>query len=90
MKVLKVIILYPITFLMIFLLMLPSVCRSQDFNFKGQISLWGTETRSQSEWNENSGIRYIPQFNYSYSLSENNLLNTEILFNTYYETNFTN
>ena len=72
--------------LVVILLMPAAVCTGQDFNFKGQLSLWGTGIRSQNEWNGNSGLRYIPQFNYSISLGENDLLNTELLFNTYYET----
>jgi hypothetical protein len=72
--------------LAVILLMSTVVCHSQDFNFKGQLSLWGTEIRSQNEWNGISGLRYIPQFNYSYLLGENDLLNTELLFNSYYET----
>ena len=72
----------------LFLLMPPGVCKSQGFNFKGQLSSWGTGIRSQDEWNENSGIRYVPQFNYSYLMGKNDLLNAEVLFNTYYQTNF--
>ncbi len=70
----------------VILLTTSAVCKSQDFNFKGQISLWGIGVRSQNEWNGNSGLRYIPQFNYSFLLGENDLINAELLFNTYYET----
>jgi len=72
----------------IFLLIPIGVCKSQGFNFNGQISSWGTGIRYQNEWDGNTGIRYIPQFNYSYLIDTNDFLNTEVLFNTYYETNF--
>jgi hypothetical protein len=77
---------YRVKLFVVILLMPSAVCKSQDFNFKGQLSLWGIGIRSQNEWNGNSGLRYIPQFNYSFLLGENDLLNTELLFNTYYET----
>jgi hypothetical protein len=67
---------------------MPVVCKSQDFIFKGQLSTWGMGTRAQSEWDENSGIRYVPQFSYSYLMGKNDLLNAELLLNTYYETDF--
>jgi len=64
------------------------VTKSQGFALNGQISSWGTWTKSQDDWNFNSGIRYIPQINYNYLVGENDFLNTEILFNTYYKTDF--
>ena len=65
-----------------------SAYMSQDFNFTGQISSWGTGIRNQNEWNANAGIRYIPQFNFNYSQADNVMFNTEVLFNIYYETDF--
>jgi hypothetical protein len=60
----------------------------QGFEFKGQASTWGFGTRVQHDWNENWGIRYIPQFNYSYAPDEQNLFNAELLFNSFYGTDF--
>ena len=60
----------------------------QGFDFKGQISSWGMGNRNQNEWTGNSGIRYIPQLNYTYSEGDSVILNTEVLFNIYYETDF--
>jgi hypothetical protein len=60
--------------------------RSQGFEFKGQASAWGSASHAHDEWNETLGLRYIPQFNYSYSPDESDLLNTEVLFNTFYST----
>jgi hypothetical protein len=77
---------YRVKILTVTLLMLSAFCKCQDFNIKGQLALWGLGIRSQTEWNGNAGLRYIPQFNYSLLLGENDLLNTELLFNTYYET----
>src|SRR5665647_2127880 len=62
--------------------------KAQDFEFHGQISGWGTGTRTESVWNKNLGLRYFPQVNYSYSINEDNLINGEILLNTYYNTDF--
>jgi hypothetical protein len=76
-----------IIFVPLFLMQIATV-KSQGFDFKGQFSAWGTLNRSNNDWDVNSGIRYIPQFNYSYSLSENDLLNTEVLFNAFYKTNY--
>jgi hypothetical protein len=60
----------------------------QDFQFHGQASTWETGTKLNNEWNNNFGVRYFPQVNYSYSFDENNLLNGEVLLNTYYTTDF--
>jgi hypothetical protein len=64
-----------------------SMTMGQDFNFHGQISAWGTALKI-NEWNNSTGIRYIPQLNYSYTFDENNLLNGEILLNTFYNSDF--
>jgi hypothetical protein len=68
--------------------MTPGICKSQGINFSGQMSSWGTGIRFRNEWNENAGIRYIPQFNFSYLIGKDDLLNTELLFNTYYQADF--
>jgi hypothetical protein len=70
----------------IILLMPITISKSQDFSFMGQLSLRGTGIKSHDEWRGFSGLRYFPQFNFSYLLGENDLLNTELLFNAYYET----
>jgi hypothetical protein len=89
MKAFKIIIFDYLVLLSVFcLLMLTNVCKSQGLNIKGQLSSWGTANRNQNEWNGNSGIRYIPQFDFSYSLDENDLLNAEVLFNIHYSTDF--
>ena len=69
------------------ILLLPmTISKSQDFSFKGQLSLCGTGINSHDAWNGLSDLRYIPQFNFNYLLGEKDLLNTELLFNAYYET----
>ncbi len=60
----------------------------QDFQFHGQVSAWGIGNKLNEEWNKNIGIRYFPQVNYNYSFDENNLLNGEVLLNTYYVSDF--
>jgi hypothetical protein len=62
--------------------------KGQDFQFHGQISGWETGIRADSGWNKKIGLRYFPQVNYSYSINEDNLINGEILLNTYYTTDF--
>ncbi len=63
--------------------------KSQNIRFNGQISSWGTGVKINENWNGSYGLRYIPQFNYNYYLNEDEVLNTEILFNSYYITDFT-
>ena len=60
----------------------------QDFQFHGQISGWGTGIKTDSRWDKNLGLRYFPQVNYSYQLNDDNLINGEVLLNTYYNTDF--
>jgi hypothetical protein len=64
-----------------------AVC-CQGFDWKGQVSSWGTAARSQNDWQGNFGLRYIPQVNYSYPLNDHDLLNTEVLANAFYGTDF--
>jgi hypothetical protein len=62
--------------------------KCQGIDLKGQVSSWGTGIRAQNEWKGNWGIRYIPQFNYSSAADEGDLFNAELLFNTFYGTDF--
>lgn len=62
--------------------------KSQGFSLNGQISSWGTGVRAKEEWSKGYGLRFIPQINYSYYLNENDLLNAEVLLNSYYTTDF--
>lgn len=71
------------------MMVLPAaVIHSQEFDVKGQLSSWGTGTGSHADWKGNWGIRYIPHFNLSYSQSETNIFNTEVMVNSYYGTDF--
>lgn len=71
-----------------FVLIFISSIKGQDFQFHGQISCWGTGIKTDTGWNKNLGLRYFPQLNYSYQLNEDNLINGEILLNTYYNSDF--
>jgi hypothetical protein len=62
--------------------------KGQDFQFHGQASGWGTGIKTESGWNKNLGLRYFPQVNYSYHIDDDNLINGEVLLNTYYNTDF--
>ncbi|MGA7838293.1 MAG: hypothetical protein WB996_10020 [Ignavibacteriaceae bacterium] len=78
-----------IVMLAIICIILISDSKSQSLSFNGQISSWGTGVRINENWNGSYGLRYIPQFNCNYYLNEDDVLNTEILLNTYYITDFT-
>lgn len=69
-----------------FLLLFVSRLQAQNLEFKGQLSGWGTTARLQDKWEKDFGLRYIPQLSYSYNLDEGNLLNAEVLLNSYYAT----
>lgn len=77
---------YRAILLISFILISAEDIKCQGFDFKGQLSSWGMGSNLQNDLNGYFGIRYIPQFNYSYQVDEHNLLNTEVLFNTYYST----
>ena len=77
-----------IVFSGLLLLTLTGAIKGQSFEFNGQLSTWGNGVRVHDEWNKSFGIRYLPHFNYSFSLNGNDVLNSEVMFNTYYETNF--
>lgn len=77
-----------IVFSGLLLLALSGVINGQGFEFNGQVSGWGNEIRFHNNWNGNFGVRYLPHLNYSISLNENDLLNSELIFNSYYETDF--
>jgi len=63
-------------------------CLAQELSYKGQISSWGMANRNLNEWTGKAGLRFIPQFNYTYSEGDSIFLSTEILFNIHYETDF--
>jgi hypothetical protein len=65
-----------------------AITTGQDFEFHGQASAWGNGINLKGDWNKNIGIRYIPQLNYSYSIDTNNLINGEVLLNSYYDSDF--
>lgn len=65
-----------------------SIISGQGFEWKGQISSWGMALKNESRFDVNSGIRYIPQFNYTYSDSDGVKFNTEVLLNIFYDTDF--
>lgn len=66
------------------MIMLLSEVNAQELEFKGQLSGWGTGTRLHDKWEKDFGLRYIPQLSYSYNLNEDDLLNAEVLVNSYY------
>jgi hypothetical protein len=67
---------------------IPVFIYGQGFDFRGQISTWGTGMKSSVQWNNNFGARYIPQFNYSYNFDDHKTLNAELLVNAWYGTDF--
>lgn len=63
--------------------------RAQELEIKGQISGWGTLRRAEDKWHNDAGLRYIPQLSFSYPVGETDLLNAEVLLNSFYSTDFT-
>ncbi len=83
---------FPLNRMVLFIILFMTITadsKSQNIRFNGQISSWGTGVKINENWNGSYGLRYIPQFNYNYYLNEDEVLNTEILFNSYYITDFT-
>jgi hypothetical protein len=52
-----------------------------DVDFRGQISGWTIGSRTQDEWRNNSGLRYIPQLTLKQPLTEASFFDTEISLN---------
>ncbi|MFH1934375.1 MAG: hypothetical protein ABIN18_22740 [Pseudomonadota bacterium] len=50
-------------------------------DFRGQLSGWTIESRNQDRWENNTGLRYIPQLNLTHSLDEDAFIDTEISIN---------
>ncbi|MFC1822068.1 hypothetical protein ACFL9T_05125 [Thermodesulfobacteriota bacterium] len=46
--------------------------------FSGQLSGWTIENYSREEWNNTSGLRYIPQLNLLHSINEDSTLDAEV------------
>ena len=66
------------------ILSLPAVsARSQEFEFKGQASSWGTAMRVHDVWSDTFGARYIPQCNYTYAADDADILNAEAMVNVW-------
>lgn len=57
-----------------------------EHDFRGQLSGWTIETRSQDTWKNNSGLRYIPQLGLTQSLDEDSFIDAEISFNNFLTT----
>ncbi|MBW1642388.1 MAG: hypothetical protein JRJ39_11180 [Deltaproteobacteria bacterium] len=51
--------------------------------FSGQVSGWTTETRRQGQWENTTGLRYIPQFTVSQALAEESFIDAEVSINSF-------
>ena len=52
-------------------------------DFSGQLSGWTIESRNQDRWENNTGLRYIPQLNLTHSLDEDVFIDTELSINSF-------
>jgi hypothetical protein len=55
-------------------------------DFRGQLSGWTIETRNENNWENNTGLRYIPQLSLTLSLDENAFIDTELSINSFLTT----
>jgi len=62
-------------------LLISQSCSALELDFSGQLSLWTMETRNRGDWENNTGIRYIPQLSIGKSLNDDAVLDTEISLN---------
>jgi len=56
---------------------------AMDWGFGGQLSAWVNEAEVDGHWENNSGIRYIPQFTLSRQISDDLLFDVELSLNGY-------
>lgn len=52
-------------------------------DFSGQISGWTTQTRSQGDWENTTGLRYIPEITVSRALTEASFIDAEVSVNSF-------
>jgi hypothetical protein len=60
-----------------------------EFDFRGQLSGWTIETRNENNWENNTGLRYIPLLNIAYTLDEGDLIDAELSINSFLTTDET-
>jgi hypothetical protein len=64
----------------------PDFC--QELNLGGQFSAFGSTSRTQKEWNYKVGLRYIPHINFNLPINESQLLNSEVMLNVNFVSDF--
>jgi len=55
-------------------------------NISGQLSGWTTETYTPENWENNTGLRYIPEVDIKQPISDDSFMNAEISLNGYVST----
>jgi len=59
-------------------------------DFSGQLSAWTVESRHNHQWQNNSGLRYIPLLSLTRSLDEDTFIDTELSLNGFLATDGNN
>lgn len=57
--------------------------QSFEADFSGQLSAWTTQTRRQGQWENTTGLRYIPQLTVSQALTEESFVDAEVSINSF-------
>ena len=61
-----------------------------EYDFRGQLSGWTIETRNENNWENNTGLRYIPLLSLTHSLDEDTFIDTELSINSFITTDENN
>jgi hypothetical protein len=68
------------------ILVCSGVTHALESDFGGQLSGWTIQSRNQDEWENNTGLRYIPFLNLTHSLDEDTFFDTELSINSFLTT----
>jgi len=62
-------------------IILPGSIYAMEYDFKGQLSGWTIEAQSQETWQNNTGLRYIPEVSLNQSLNSDSFIDAEVSLN---------
>ena len=78
---------YPILLIALIILLLPGDSQAVGYDFSGQLSGWTIESRSEDDWDNNFGLRYIPRLILEQPLNDDSFFDTEVSFNGFLAAN---
>ena len=61
-----------------------------EYDFRGQLSGWTIETRNENNWENNTGLRYIPLLSLTRPLDEDTFIDAELSLNSFLTTDENN